>query len=265
MRIAALVAALVSSSCLLTQDLGHDLPGAGGSGGSSEPPDVSCVGHVEIVSQPFSHVTGLVRVADGVDPSAPPVDGAIVRVCALTDLDCVAPLFDTRSGPDGAATIEMPLDPTDGFVGYVEVGDAPAFMNLYHVAPAIREQGFTVYAGVYGRKEEMELYAAVDRNPDPARGTIGVQAGDCSGGPSAGLTLELEEPGEETRVLYLELGSAAPARTATDPEGIAVLLDVPPGLHVVRSRSGDVVIGEARVAVRAGAFTTFFLNPTPLP
>ncbi len=263
MKVTLLVLALAATHCVVTQDLGHDLPtGPAGGGGSSASPDLSCVGNIELSTQPFANVTGLLRVIDGFgDPS--PVGGAAVRVCGLADVECMEPTYETVSGLDGEALIEMPLDPLDGFVGYIEVGDSPEFLNLLHVIPAVREQGSIVWASVYRRALEVTLYAAANGSqPPPGRGTIGLIAGDCSG-PAAHLTVEIDDPGEETKVHYLEGGELAPERKHTDPQAIVVVLDVPPGHHVVRSRSGDVEIGAAKITVRAGAFTTFFLNPTP--
>lgn len=262
MKLARLLLAISATQCVVSRDLGHDLPtepaGGGGSGASA---DLSCVGHIELVTQPFTRATGVLRVTNGIgDPT--PVTGADVRICGMADVECAQPIYETVSGPDGEALIEMPFDPVDGFVGYFEVGDSE-FLNLLHVVPAVREQGRIVYAGVFRRANEVAFYhAANDSEPHPARGTIGLVAGDCSG-PAAHLTVDIDEPGEGTRVVYLEGEEPASERTETDSQAVVVILDVPPGHHVVRSRAGDVEIGAAEITVRAGAFTTFHLNPTP--
>jgi hypothetical protein len=74
--------------------------------------------------------------------------------------------------------------------------------------------------------------ALANPDQDPAKGGIGVLVTDCLGNPLAGAVVTTNPAG--TQVLYRNAaGEPDPTATATGPDGIGIVFNVPPGNVVV--------------------------------
>ena len=97
----------------------------------------------------------------------------------------------------------------------------------------------------------------------PGRGIVQVESHDCSGAPSAGVSLGVSTSDRATTIAYFSAGGAAlaPGAKATDATGVAIAFGVPDSGFGVREALGTRAVGGALAFSRAGAVSSVVALP----
>lgn len=242
--------------------------GTGGAGGAADP-HWSCLGEVEWPTVAATTLKFDLTLVDSFDASHR-LQAASVRLCARDDVPCAAPQAAGTTDDQGHVllTAQLPAG-THGWDGYVEVDAGPdsAYpVNLIVFArPASNDSNFentiisreVVTAGV-------QILTGTD--PDPTKGELAMTVFDCAHEPAAQATIDVA-PLDAATIGYGKGMIPKKDAVKTDAAALAVVANVTPGFVTVTSKR--VATGEkmaiVTVPIRAGAITTFGLDPTPLP
>ncbi|HSD88214.1 MAG TPA: hypothetical protein VLB44_11890 [Kofleriaceae bacterium] len=138
---------------------------------------------------------------------------------------------------------------------------ATGYLDLYAIDPMPQTQTFSEYSAMVTQANVDALYQAVGMTPDPTKGVIAMQIYDCAlpGSPLpvhpvAGATID-GPPG--STVLYANLAGQFDVvsidRGETLASGMAVLLNVPPGVADITVHAGPVTYRPWPVEVFAGS------------
>lgn len=193
-----------------------------------------------------------------------PIAGLGLVVCARTDADCAAPIWQAQADDQGVARLLSPGDPSafDGFVRISGAGIATHYVFLSHrVAPngasALPIEVYTPAALATGaRASALAL--------DPGKAVVRVDAHDCADAPAAGVAVSVGAFGQgEPAVAYVSGGSGELTRkaTVTDASGIAVAFSVPESDVGVAELLGGRTAGGAIAFARAGAVSEIVVRP----
>jgi hypothetical protein len=184
-----------------------------------------------------------------------PVPGMTVRVCGLTDVDCVMPVAD-RLLPDADGWLDIPL--TEGFAGYLELRSPSTVPTSFYLNEGLRTM--TEYPFVAVTVPTFEgLRAAVGVAGDSSLGAIAVRTFDCQGAPAPGTVLTNNAGGVP---FYFANGLPTITRRETDDEGLAGYINSPPGVTLLQSQLADgTVVDRASLIVRPGWIMTAFMRP----
>lgn len=225
--------------------------------------DFACVRDYElpVPNQPKAKVRAVVTDRDG-----RAIAGADVRACTITDFGCSpeSALARARASSEGIATLEIPLNATNGFQGFLVATD-PAGTLL----PAVVNADGLVFDGTMN----LRLYSSafvqngaklVGETFDPSVDVLLVlTAWDCRYAPAAGVDFVVEAPFASTRVYYLDsaAGVPDPKAVATPASGLAFALVHPPkgsvpGYLSLEGRRAGEVVGRSVVPLRAGTVTS---------
>ncbi len=203
-----------------------------------------------------------------VDPNmSRPLPGVRVATCAGDS--CAAPVATTDAR--GLATLNFPVSvqlrgPT-GSVGLTSDVDAGTSAivpeRFYWGAPLAGPSLFLELVPVLSSAERAGVYFVAQATPGPMQGDLGLSAVDCNGTPAPDVRFELEpnEPG--TRTVYFENGVPSATATATDAEGAAFILNVPPGELTVAALSVRLnrPVSRLNVTVDAGSISWVLMPP----
>lgn len=206
-------------------------------------------------------VTFPTNLVDGVGK---PVPDAVIRLCSQAQTDCAVPLATTRTGDDGRASLSYSVTATiSGTFGlYME---APAVPDGVLATLLYPPDGFFTPGLRYGMQNftqaqaaALELLPGVKAWPSFEVGAIAVVAFDCAAGQAKGLTLEVEDAGDASRVVYP--GSQEDASGAT---GFAIAQGLAPGLKTYWLRRADtgVLLRREQVLVRPATLTIVWSSP----
>jgi hypothetical protein len=142
-------------------------------------------------------------------------------------------------------------------------GDKYSDFLSYLGRPVVRDEdtwGLTMFV----RENLKALLTLSGVKLNPKAGAIAVYTVDCVMNTSSGIHLDIEPRLPETRVVYFVKGAPdveLPGdRKATDPSGIAAILNAPEGLITVKSFVGERQVGATPVYVRANPSETEVLT-----
>jgi hypothetical protein len=231
----------------MTERLDQLTPGIGG--------DWSCLGSVpEGANSPElgAPITYRVRLLDL--GTRGPVPGMMVRVCGLTDVDCVMPFANLEVDADG--WIDIPL--SENFSGYLELLSPTTVPSAFYLGEGLRTM--TDYPFVVVTVPSFEgLMAAVGIAADRRAGAISVRTFDCRSDTAADVAVTNTTGGI---TYYFADGLPDITPRGTDGDGIAGFLNVPPGLTRLQARLADGSVIDSRTfIVRPGWLMTAFMRP----
>jgi hypothetical protein len=196
------------------------------------------------------------------------VSGATVKFCKLDDAACTSPTSSGTSGADGKVKISVSTGPT-GVDGYFEIS-SPDLVTILAYVRFMDPKQFIADAElsptVFSKDTFAALSAFAEITPDPARGHVGFLTLDCAQSYAAGVSASLTTADASSKTLYITSdGLPSSTITATTTTAFGAIVNVPPGPTNITGKVAATgqKIGSADVQVRAGAFTTVNLVPSP--
>jgi hypothetical protein len=183
---------------------------------------------------------------------------AQVRACALTDVDCEAPVSDTLT-VDSQGWVDVPL--FRDFVGYLEITSPELVPSMFYLTEPLSPQTMTEFPLTMVSLESLEpLTRLLGVQPVPGTGILATRSFDCEGNTASGVVLSSEADGMPW---YFVDGLPSGMASATSADGIAGLVNVPPGLVLVEALAPDgaSVAGQQSFVVRPGWVSSAFMRP----
>jgi hypothetical protein len=183
-----------------------------------------------------------------------PVPNMRIRVCGLTDVDCVMPVADVAVDPDG--WVDIPL--TENFSGYLELLSPSTVPSAFYLGEGLHTM--TEYPFLVVTEPSLQgLVAATGVGFIPTAGTISVRTLDCQSNTAPNIAVTNTTGGV---TYYFANGLPDPTPRATDGDGIAGFINVPPGLTTLQARLADgTVIDSRSFIVRPNWIMTAFMRP----
>jgi hypothetical protein len=184
-----------------------------------------------------------------------PVSDMTVRVCGLTDVDCVMPVADALR-PDADGRLDIPL--TEGFAGYLELRSSTTVPSSFYLNEGLRTMTEFPFVAVTVATFE-GLRAAVGVTADDSFGAIAVRTFDCQGVPAPSTVLTNNVGGVP---FYFANGLPDITRRETDDDGLAGYVNSPPGVTLLQSQLTDgTVVDRKSLIVRPGWLMTAYMRP----
>jgi hypothetical protein len=238
--------------------------GTGGQTTSGFGGDSSCIGNVAWGKPTKASYTFSVIASDFQTQNF--VVGAQVRLCALVDQQCSAPLDTQTTDSTGKVSFTAPTT-AHGIAAYLEItgtGLRPTLEFLRFSDPTTLDGG-TVTLTVLSEVTYNLFGTLLQITPDKSRGSLTYRANDCVPAALAGISGSLDPADPSTVTGYLAGGVPSKAATATDESGFGGFIDVPSGAVVLTGKSAKSgeVLGKLDLFVRAGHNSQTNLPPTP--
>lgn len=227
-------------------------------GCTNECANYRCVGNV-VWPPPARPTVSLTIVATDYVKGAG-VAGATVRICALADAACAAPLGGGTTDADGQLPVTLPTVP-GGQGAFLEIA-APGYPQTlaYLARPADQAlDGSTPSISLVDDATIATLAASVSVTPDRSKATLLFVAYQCATFRAPGLTVDAGS-GTVAYQAGQELSVRAPT---TDRSGSGVIFNVTPGATTILSTLKDRRYGSQRFTTRAGAVTVVNVVATP--
>ena len=207
-----------------------------------------------------------------------PIPGITARLCDKKDVTCASPIqtatgdsqgllvFDVLTGGvlglgfDGYLQIAPPLElctnrAVFGEAGALLCGFAPgcdqaapddrckvplyAPSALFFNPPIKNDLIVPIPLPLVPTSSVLSLIQASGAQFDPTTGLVFVTAHDCSGGPTAGVSFNVDKHQDRVTVLYLENGLISSTATQTDSSGLGGIINVPSGFVNVEGTIGN--------------------------
>lgn len=188
-----------------------------------------------------------------------PVPDMRVRACALTNLNCDAPVTaDLIADAEGWVDVPLPED----FRGYLELESPTTIPTLYIIPPELPPPGEAEFPGLIPATADYAQLTTVTLGRALAddEAAIALRVFDCSWNTAVGVSVSSDLAGVP---FYFQGGLPNPRATATDVAGLAGIMAIPEGLVTVRAQQANGLdIAEPRgVIVRAGWMSASFFKP----
>lgn len=229
-----------------------------------------CEGHVTPPVPTTDTVTTTMSIND-LEALDQPIPGVQVRVCPPTDPECISPVFEGVSDANGQLDITVNVKSKFGrigFSGYSFLDDPSGTyiraINRWYPALA-SDKSFSLM--LMAKPSTIATIAAVlGVRADPARGQVLVFVEDCASHQSENVTITVEPSDVATRIFYVANGTPSRSATATDSQGVAIVVNAMPGPLTITMtpRSLGHANGSARTLVQAGALSQGVVQPSPL-
>jgi hypothetical protein len=196
------------------------------------------------------------------------VSGATVKFCKLDDAACASPTSSGTSGADGKVKLTVSTAPT-GVDGYFEIS-SPDLVTILAYVRFMDPKQFIADAElspiVFSKDTFGTLAAFAGITPDATRGNVGFLTLDCARSYAAGVSASLTTADASSQTLYITPdGLPSSTITQTTSAAFGAVVNVPAGMTNITGKVAATgqKIGSADVQVRAGAFTTVNLVPSP--
>jgi hypothetical protein len=214
-------------------------------------PTWGCVGQ-SAAPDPSKMVNVKLTFVDAV--TLAPISQASARVCAIYDVSCDVPVQMPALSPTGELAITLP----ETFQGYLQLSSPDHVAHVVMLDPvATTDEQIEVLSeplltGI--AKQAGMTY-------DPAQGTVLLRTVDCARALTAGESVSLSpSPGQTA---YFTDGLPSTSGTATDATGVAMVLNVAPGLTTVSATlaSNAQVVATRKGLVRPNTITIVDVAP----
>lgn len=239
-------------------ELRFDIPLALEPVGETGPSDWTCVGQGVTPGFVPGGAQGVVWVRDF--DSSELVGGARVRVCALDDAECIAPIDEGVTDVVGVWTLEVPTSQpyyfeVDGVAGMVP----GLFFEHVPPPPMAFERVLTPFSdeSLGGALADMGVVA------DPARGHVAARVTDCEGEDGVGVSFDVGASSSGFTPGYFENGGVSASAESTTADAFALLANAAAVTTAITARlaATDDAIGTRTVHVRAGAVSFLLTDP----
>jgi len=196
------------------------------------------------------------------------VGGVTVLACEAWDTACSSPLARAQADDEGQAT--MTISGAQGsFGGHLEISGREMPTNLvFFDGRTSKQDDMTTDSSFF----EVVVYTPVALGItatlagvtlDPQRGVLRVEAHDCAGAASAGVSVGLSTSDRTTEIAYFASngGALMPGASATDETGVVIAFGVEESGFGVREALGATAVGGAFGFARAGAVSSVVALP----
>jgi hypothetical protein len=205
-------------------------------------------------------------IIDGIANGA--IGDASVSACAPTSSQCIA--FSTAtSAADGGVTLTVaPSAQGPGANGYLSITGAAVTQELFYWGFPLSESSYTQTVGTLTQMVTAELPALLGEPVDlTTHAVLAVTSTDCGNTVAPGMQFKVTasgaDAGVDLPVHYFAQGMPSPTADRTDQQGIALVVNVPPG--TVQVTATPVALGRPSSVVSgfvvAGAVTLMALPP----
>lgn len=236
-------------------------------------PKWGCLGNVQ---WPAQHGTEKVRFRQRFSRliGATPIVGLHIKACASLDPECVSALAEGDTDTKGDILLDIPKY----FRGYLHIPVGPETFRdmaptLYAVFPPPEKDSDLTKEPAQGKvpilvslTELNFLLNQVGSATDPNLGHLFGLATDCTGEPTAGVSLRTAVRDAKTVQYYYE-GNGTPSLTAqvSDSTGNAGFLNLPAGVISMETQVPSLArkAGSYSLPIRKGSVTVIDLVPTP--
>jgi len=196
------------------------------------------------------------------------VGGVTLLACDASDTTCSSPLARAQADDEGLATMTIP-GAQGSFGGRLEISGSEMPTNLvFFDGRTSKEdsmvQGASFFEVVVYTPAALGITATLAGvTLDPQRGVLRVEAHDCAGAASAGVSVGLSTSDRTTEVAYFASsgGALVPGAIATDETGVAIAFGVEESGFGVREALGATAVGGAFGFARAGAVSSVVARP----
>ena len=232
-------------------------------------PKWGCIGHIPHSPAMDPSVT-VHEVARFIDLNLEkPIRGIGVKACPAFG-DCSTPYFTGTTDADGQIIEALPRY----FSGYLDLSAPPGIdmvpALLYFGVPPDKDQlivpPLASQPHMVARGDLDALYALIHAKNDPAVGAVISIATDCTGAPTAGVSISVGTRGVDTVTYYTD-SSKLPSdtRTETSERGECGFADLPPGTVTITATANTVSkkLGSFTVNIKAGTITYIAIAPAP--
>jgi hypothetical protein len=225
-----------------------------------------CVGNVSW-PHPTSSTVTLSLVTTDFNAPHPPIANLEVWICGALDLSCGSPLAEGTTDDNGSfvRNVSNQANLGEGLAGYWKVFSSQGYATqLLSWGVPLSAATFSYASSLVSEATSQAGLTALGIAVDPSLGMISTQAFDCAGNPAAGVevTTDIGDPNLQIRELYGVTGLKA---TATDSTGIALFVNVPPGVGSLTAT--PVAIGKPSsrqsIQVQAGTWSYMPMVVTP--
>jgi hypothetical protein len=183
---------------------------------------------------------------------------ATIRACALTDVNCEAPVTDTLP-VDAQGWVDIPL--FRDFVGYLEITSPQTVPSMFYLTEPVLPQATTEFPLTMVSLASIgPLTQLVGVQLAPGTGIFATRSFDCEGNTASGVVLLSEADGVPW---YFVDGLPSSMASATSADGIAGVVNVPPGMVLFETfaPNGASVAGRQSLVVRPNWLSTAFVKP----
>ena len=196
------------------------------------------------------------------------VGGVTLLACDASDTTCASPLAQAQADDEGLAILTIP-GANGSFDGYLALTGPDMPTNVvFFDGRTSKEDAMTTDSPFF----EVVVYTGValgitatlaGESLDAQRGILRVEAHDCDGAPSAGVSVGLSTSDQATQVVYFAGGGGAlaPGGSATDETGVAIAFGVPESGFAVREALGARAVGGTFGFARAGTVSSVVALP----
>lgn len=226
-------------------------------------PDLSCDGEPQQPPGIEGSVEGSMALSSFV--SGAPVVGAHVKVCAISDRDCVAPIVEADTDEEGIARGIADVG-GEGFDGFVEVTGAGLFPTRVFFNPPARARSDrpAVFFLAALTPAEVDIFAqAAGLSVDSELAQAGIITQDCRLQPMHGASLTTSAVTDSSGVIYVANGLPAPDAEATDDTGVVGIFNLATGDAVLRGSFDGEPYGAVKVPLSAGFLHLVNVIPSP--
>ena len=204
------------------------------------------------------------RVFDMMNPTKG-VEGATVSVCSRADVDCLFPLFTTKTDEQGYCCLDLPVLSTVGFSGYFQIEHDDYLTTRDQFGRPIH--GANSVGQDVVRKAAFEVvWDSLGVPVDFERGFVTAIVFDCWWWTAPGIELEIESADAATvPFYYAENGTVALSQTMTSTAGLGGFLNVPvtgePVAVTARNAATGEIVGCHEVYIRPGVINGITMYP----
>ncbi len=189
--------------------------------------------------------------------------GLELDLCSNTDVSCLTPLQHAVTGPDGYADFKLAANANV----YINAPTPPP--GTEDLLPSIFYQPYapSQFGGVPRGMMELNALKSLagirGQEIDPNKGYVIAVGIDCDMNSPSGILIDVESGKTAYGTTYIQGGVPVASETGTIDFGIAIILDVTPGMVGITSSlfSDKRVTQTKQIIVKAGVLTVVLLSP----
>lgn len=247
-----------SGGSATTTSGGNHAVGGTSSGGSGPTGNLTCLGNTPSVPTGSGDTVVTVMTAMGAR-----IEGATVKVCALSDTTCAQPTATGTTDSEGKATVQV-THAAGGITGYFEIS-SPSLMTTLAYPRAASATTYDVTVITWSSSYMSQFAGYASSTLTSGKGHVVFWTKDCVDARLAGIQVGVSAADAGSKQFYMMAGGYPSASaTATGPNALGSVVNVLPGATNVSGTivaTGQSLIPWNNVIVRADAMTMVDLIP----